>query len=1574
MFDPPEDLTYGQIPPEVLGYLKMPGVNQEKALAWFNLGLSEPQTFNQAILLAQAVGYTPEQSKVVAAQWQKESGGGAHVGASYNYFGIKAHNQAVRDALTARGINVGAGEATATKEVEGGKTKSQQSSFMQFNNAFEAFAGHKAFLETNQRYQGALGAETAKDFAIGLQKAGYATDPNYGVSLYNDYVAPKERNPASGDTRPKSLGITTSSKNAPAIKMTVAEDTAPMKLPILQPQEIMQRPEFSLDPSIVPSQYGATEFEQKVVPTEAIPMNAPAGYFGGEKTVFRMGGNMYPYGGSLSSAQLLNQAVGTGKGDPVKAQQVKLNRTLNNPNAWKFEYTPAKYNYSDYIHSLGTEAAFKTRDAFPEQHNRSLAFPASIKGYADYTNNASAYNKNPQQFDLPGEYNMTGYDYHDNTATYAPHLRGIRDREIGLEGRIGMHATAGDPNQGHSFTAGLDTTAGVSNRKGFYGGIHPNLNWDWSSGNSLAKARVNTNVQLTPYDWQIQSKEPYSMLQHWAPNMTEQELAAPFSYHNDKMFYGQGKDNSIGHAVLGPKLGADVSITGRRGPLQGATLGWRGDIKFDVTNGKNVYKYPERAGGGAPGAVAIDTQNPNSTSSVNVTGFKQIPYINSSIYAAYPIAGVAGQINVAKAKVEQQKKKDAEIFGDKVDAPYVSPTAPRGVDFTPQEKPEQTGFPTGALPGYNPETGAKVGEEFTQELYNQGPKLEYGGQLGTNMTDMYNTGGGIHINPAHEGDFTAKANAAGMGVQEYAQHVLSAPEGHFDPSTRRQANFAHNAAGWHHAMGGNMYSTGGNFNNPGFNALPTNVQNKIKANSFAEGGPLTEFNAGGTHEQNPLGGIPQGTAPDGRPNLVEQGETKLDAANYIFSDNIKVDKDIVEQFNLSKTDIGRTFADVSKKLNRPNSRRETDSIENTAKERQLQSLMEAQETQKEMELQKDIQMMTEKHPQFMQSMMQQQQQSVQPMGMPQAPPPEAMGEQMPPEGMPMDPNQIPPEMLAQMEGAQQGAPVMRMGGGMYMCGGKMYNFGGSMYANGGRMYANGGNMYPYGGQPLLGGATTGSGYTSGYVPTGSSGLDNPYANNNTNALYNMMNPSGSINPLNDLTATPNPTPTIGTQGEGSGLASGLGTAAGIATTLGQGAMGVANIAQSDLNKRQKAEQYTQTGLDAGIGVANTFLPGISAVYGIQKGLGNFADKLGSSGDEAITSADGKVSAIRHGKEGAQVIGDIGSAMFNPMQSISQGVGYLADKNYKQAALSVVPFGSAINKSIDRKEDNKRANQIDRMNRGPQFSTLGMPVGDYPVTEDQMPLEHKYGGSMGAHSYRQAGTMDVKDNYDNSGKAGGNNGDPNNYLNTELTSTQRDLRSVAPFGSGIADLAPIAYNLYQGLSPYDEVAPEDLYSPMQAVRPDYTQAENQARQSYARMVNALGASGASGGQRLAGQLAGSQAMSNELMNVMTAEENAYRQSLAEANKYNAAAKSQAMMAAKDANWKMKNAKQESLKEAISGPKDKMDQMRRDAIALQYAQLGAPDISKFSQVGEIPYIQFALDNYKKKQASKAPKKSK
>lgn len=67
-------------------------------------------------------------------------------------------------------------------------------------------------------------------------------------------------------------------------------------------------------------------------------------------------------------------------------------------------------------------------------------------------------------------------------------------------------------------------------------------------------------------------------------------------------------------------------------------------------------------------------------------------------------------------------------------------------------------------------------------------------------------------------------------------------------------------------------------------------------NEFREGGQtnygqasdlVTVFEGGGTHEENPLGGIPQGQGSNGKVNLVEEGETKWN--DYIFSNAYDMD-------------------------------------------------------------------------------------------------------------------------------------------------------------------------------------------------------------------------------------------------------------------------------------------------------------------------------------------------------------------------------------------------------------------------------------------------------------------------------------------------------------------------------------------------------------------------------------------------------------------------------------------------------------------------------------------------------------
>lgn len=55
----------------------------------------------------------------------------------------------------------------------------------------------------------------------------------------------------------------------------------------------------------------------------------------------------------------------------------------------------------------------------------------------------------------------------------------------------------------------------------------------------------------------------------------------------------------------------------------------------------------------------------------------------------------------------------------------------------------------------------------------------------------------IHIKKKNRGKFTAAANRAGMGVQEYARHVLTNKD-RYSSTLVRRANFARNSKSFKH--------------------------------------------------------------------------------------------------------------------------------------------------------------------------------------------------------------------------------------------------------------------------------------------------------------------------------------------------------------------------------------------------------------------------------------------------------------------------------------------------------------------------------------------------------------------------------------------------------------------------------------------------------------------------------------------------------------------------------------------------------------------------------------------------------
>jgi|GEM_PF-2405140 len=91
---------------------------------------------------------------------------------SYNLFGIKGEGPA------------GSVTVTTTEYVNGKKIKIEDR-FRAYNNFEESIKDHSEFLRNNKRYQELFKTSDPIKWAEGLQKAGYATDPEYSKKLIN---------------------------------------------------------------------------------------------------------------------------------------------------------------------------------------------------------------------------------------------------------------------------------------------------------------------------------------------------------------------------------------------------------------------------------------------------------------------------------------------------------------------------------------------------------------------------------------------------------------------------------------------------------------------------------------------------------------------------------------------------------------------------------------------------------------------------------------------------------------------------------------------------------------------------------------------------------------------------------------------------------------------------------------------------------------------------------------------------------------------------------------------------------------------------------------------------------------------------------------------------------------------------------------------------------------------------------------------------------------------------------------------------------------------------------------------
>lgn len=174
-------------------------------------------------------------------------------------------------------------------------------------------------------------------------------------------------------------------------------------------------------------------------------------------------------------------------------------------------------------------------------------------------------------------------------------------------------------------------------------------------------------------------------------------------------------------------------------------------------------------------------------------------------------------------------------------------------------------------------------------------------------------GGKIHIKPENRGKFTKYCGG------KVTSECIAKGKRSSDPAVRKRATFAANARKWHHAFGGDLLTHGAEWDNG-----------------------LRIIGNGGTHEENPMEGVPMGMDAEGTPNLVEQGEVIFN--DYVFSNRMFADGGLLESFNLPKSYDGYSFAAIAEKLGEESKERPNDPISKRGLLSSMSRLQQAQET------------------------------------------------------------------------------------------------------------------------------------------------------------------------------------------------------------------------------------------------------------------------------------------------------------------------------------------------------------------------------------------------------------------------------------------------------------------------------------------------------------------------------------------------------------------------------------------------------------------------------------------------------
>ena len=151
----------------------------------------------------------------------------------------------------------------------------------------------------------------------------------------------------------------------------------------------------------------------------------------------------------------------------------------------------------------------------------------------------------------------------------------------------------------------------------------------------------------------------------------------------------------------------------------------------------------------------------------------------------------------------------------------------------------------------------------------------------------------------------------------------------------------------------NYSAAGGQLGRDGY---PSRYSSASMPDVFTHGGIFSNgmelIDAGGSHEENPNGGVVVSYDPEGVPNIVEEGEVIFN--DYVFSNRFGPTKDLLEKYKLPKEYEKYTFARLAEMMGRESKERPNDAISKRGLESSMDTLQSMQEEYKEIERQKEI--------------------------------------------------------------------------------------------------------------------------------------------------------------------------------------------------------------------------------------------------------------------------------------------------------------------------------------------------------------------------------------------------------------------------------------------------------------------------------------------------------------------------------------------------------------------------------------------------------------------------------------------